>query len=635
VADNTPTENGQPREAKVARTYPRPPGAEAMESRLRSESQDVHGHAVVEPFAPRRRLELAWRMTAWIAGLFLLLVGVTMIFDDGRIRRDDPLKSARLKAYHDQLRLDPANEKLKDEIRQLDLKLRARYFGHLSRKESGVYLLLGGATLFVAAMVQIGKLNRRLPIPGPKADASAFAIQTAKMSRWVVTASGAAIGLFLLVSSFSLTTALPRRTAQIEKLLGTGAHGTAVSDSASAEELNHNWAQFRGPNGAGIALFATTPTTWDVKTGAGVAWKVPAPAGCYNSPIIWHDRVFFSGASESERTVFCLDATTGQTLWRESVAGIAGSPKPKSDAPASSNYANSTMATDGRRVYAFFGNGDLAAFTLDGKPAWSKVLGPLKNAYGHAASLTIWHEKLILQLDQGEPEQAKSKLYAFDSRTGQILWQRPRKVGSSWATPIVIEAAGKPQIITLAVPWVIAYSVADGTELWRVEGLNGEITPSPVFTGGLVIVASPSEKLLAIRPDGSGDVTKTHIAWTTEENVPDITSPVCLGEMVFTLTTPGVLSCLNATDGKKQWEHDFEMEFHCSPSIAANRLYLFSMKGTAITVEAARQFKEMFRTEMDDVFDASPAFGENRIFLRGATNIWCLGSTAQKLAKKE
>src|SRR5262249_12527650 len=153
---------------------------------------------------------------------------------------------------------------------------------------------------------------------------------------------------------------------------------------------------------------------------------------------------------------------------------------------------------------------------------------------------------LIVQLDQGETDERKSKLYAFNGATGAILWQRQRSVPNSWATPIVITAASKSQIITLGVPWVISYFAADGTELWRAEALGGEVTPSPIFASGLVCVASPNEKLLAIRPDGQGDVTKSHVAWSSEENVPDITSPASNGELAFALSTPGTLTCYDA-----------------------------------------------------------------------------------------
>jgi outer membrane protein assembly factor BamB len=402
-----------------------------------------------------------------------------------------------------------------------------------------------------------------------------------------------------------------------------------ASDAASPEELRQHWPRFRGADGGGVSMLTNAPVTWDPKTGAGIAWKVPVPASGFGSPIVWGDQVFLSGGDAKKREVFCLDGKTGQTLWRQPVASVPDGPAQAAEVPESTGYAASTMATDGRRVYVIFANGDCAAFTLEGKPAWSKSFGALKNPYGHATSLATWQDRLIVQLDQGDTEENKSKLYALDGRTGQIVWQRPRKVGASWATPIVIEAAGKAQVITLAVPCVISYAATDGAELWRVECLNGEITPSPVFADGLLFVASPSEKLLAIRPDGQGDVTKTHVVWTNEDNVPDVTSPTSNGELVFAVTTSGMLTCLDAKDGKKQWDHDFETECHASPSLAAGRLYLFSQKGTAVVVEAARQFKELFRTEMGDGFHASPAFAQDKIFLRGLTNVWCVGKAGK------
>ena len=241
-----------------------------------------------------------------------------------------------------------------------------------------------------------------------------------------------------------------------------------------------------------------------------------------------------------------------------------------------------------------------------------------------ASSLAIWHDRLIVLLDQGEAEDGKSKLYALDGRTGQSVWETPRKVGSSWASPITFEAAGQAQVVALSIPWAISYNLTDGSELWRVECLNGEVTPSPVFASGLVFVPSPSDKLLAIRPDGHGDVTKSHVAWSTEENVPDVTSPVSNGELIFTLTTPGLLTCFDVKTGKKLWEHDFEIECHSSPSIADGCVYLFGQKGAAIVVAVAREFKELFRTDMPDVFHASPAFAGNMIIMRGTTNVWGL-----------
>lgn len=567
----------------------------------------------------------AWRLAAWIAGVFSALIGVTMLIGHHSARMDDPLKSPRLKEYKEKLRLDPADEPLKQRIRQLDLQLRQRYFRQLSQKGSGVYLLLGGVVMFVVAVTQSARYQRQLPMPQPKPDDAEQVARSATIARWSVAASGTVIGVFLFIVSLHLGTALPEGPAEVEKLAPTS--GSTAADAASLEALRQNWPRFRGADGSGVSVFTNAPVTWDPKSGAGIAWKTPVPASGFNSPIIWGDRVFFSGGDATRREVFCLDSKTGQLLWRQAVANLPGSAQ-GAEVPESTGYAASTMATDGRRLYVIFANGDCGAFTFEGQPVWSKSFGALKNPYGYATSLATWQDRLIVQLDQGEPEEGKSKLYALDGRTGQIVWQRPRKVGSSWASPIVIEAAGKAQVIALAVPWVIAYAATDGTELWRVEGLNGEITPSPVFAGGLVFVASPSEKLLAIRPDGQGDVTKTHVVWTNEDNVPDVTSPTSTGELVFAVTTSGLLTCFDAKDGKKLWEHDFDMECHASPSIAGNRLYLVSQKGIVVVVEAARQFKEVSRVEMGDAFHASPAFVQDRIFLRGVTNFWCVGRVA-------
>jgi outer membrane protein assembly factor BamB len=567
----------------------------------------------------------AWRLAAWIAGVFSALIGVTMLIGHLSARMDDPLKSPRLKEYKEKLRLDPADEPLKQRIRQLDLQLRQRYFRQLSQKGSGVYLLLGGVVMFVLAVTQSARYQRQLPMPQPKPDDVEQVARSAAMARWSVAASGTMIGVFLFIVSLGLGTGLPEGPAEVERLAPTS--GSAAADAASLEALRQNWPRFRGADGSGVSVFTNAPVTWDPKSGVGIAWKTPVPASGFNSPIVWGDHVFFSGGGATRREVFCLDSKTGQLLWRQAMANVPGSAQ-GAEVPESTGYAASTMATDGRRLYVIFANGDCGAFTFDGKAVWSKSFGALKNPYGHATSLATWQDRLIVQLDQGEPEEGKSKLYALDGRTGQIVWQRPRKVGSSWASPIVIEAAGKAQVITLAVPWVIAYAATDGTELWRVEGLNGEITPSPVFAGGLLLVASPSEKLLAIRPDGQGDVTKTHVVWTNEDNVPDVTSPTSTGELVFAVTTSGMLTCFDAKDGKKLWEHDFDMECHASPSIAGNRLYLVSQKGTVVVVEATRQFKEVSRVEMGDAFHASPAFVQDRIFLRGVTNFWCVGRVA-------
>jgi len=424
----------------------------------------------------------AWRLMAWIAGVFTLLIGLGMLWGHLTTKPIDPLKSPELKTAKENLRENPEDEPLKQEIRRLDLELRQQYFTQLTRTASGAYLLIGGAALFVLAVARARRVPRPVPILQPKADAVETSIRQGSMARRSVALGGAAIGGMLFWISLGMITPL-KPQAGAEGQGGTASAGPPPPDAASAEEMAQNWPRFRGPDGAGIAFWTNLPASWDPKTGEGILWKVPSPTPGLNSPLIWGARVFLSGGDIKERDIVCLDAKTGAVLWRRPIINVPGSPAKVPEVPDSTGYAAASMATDGRRVYAIFANGDLAAVTLDGNPVWSKSFGVLKNPYGHATSLATWHDRLIVQLDQGEADERRSRLYALDGRTGRVIWQKDRKVGCSWTSPIVIEAAGKPQIITLAVPYAIAYAATDGAELWRADCLYGEVTPSPVFCG--------------------------------------------------------------------------------------------------------------------------------------------------------
>jgi len=189
----------------------------------------------------------------------------------------------------------------------------------------------------------------------------------------------------------------------------------------------------------------------------------------------------------------------------------------------------------------------------------------------------------------------------------------------------VVDAAGKNQILTLATPWAISYDAIDGSELWRFGGIGGEPTPSPIFAAGLFFVLSPYEALYAIKPDGQGDVTDTHMAWYSDEWVPDICSPVSDGDLLFSLMTSGLLTCFDVKDGKKQWEHDFGMEFQASPAIAGDRLYLFEETGKVVVLEVSREFKELARSDLGEPVYASPAFVQDLIYIRSTKSLFCLG----------
>jgi outer membrane protein assembly factor BamB len=341
--------------------------------------------------------------------------------------------------------------------------------------------------------------------------------------------------------------------------------------------------------------------------------------------VAWSDTVYLTGADADKREVYAFDAATGRLRWRQPADGVPGRPVPSPKVTKDTSYAPSTAATDGQRVAAIFVNGDLVCFSADGKRLWGRSLGVPDNHYGHGSSLTFHRNLLLVLFDQGDEEAQKSRLLALDFATGRTVWQGKRPGGASWSTPIVFEAAGKTQVVGGGNPWLEAHDVADGSELWRAKQ-NGEIAPSPVFADGRVFVVNPSDSLIALRPDGRGDVSKTHRAWRAEDGIPDISSPLADGRRVYLLATPGLLTCYDAASGAKRWEHDFELECNASPALAGDRVLIFTLKGVGIAVAAADEFRELGRSDLKEPVHASPAFLGNRMFVRGKKTLFAVGN---------
>ena len=567
-------------------------------------------------------------LTAWIAGMFSLLVCGTMAYEHSVAGTNDPWKSPQLHALIEKLAAEPKNEALQREIRQLDLNLRRDFRHRLALDKTGAWLLLGGVLAMVLTAGRAAALNQTVPLPQPKPDAGEQFRKMASRARWSVACVCLVAGGSLLMIRLDNASVLPADPAAWGAVAVRPAASEAqVEDVASVAQFQTNWPRFRGWDGSGAV-------GWELKTAPEILWRsaVPAPGHC--SPIVWGDRVFISGGTAERREVFCYNASSGALLWQRAIENVPGSPVKAPDVPEDTGWAASTMATDGRLVYAIFAYGDLGALNFDGSVAWTKYLGPLKNSYGYATSLAVWANNLLVQLDSGDTRAEGSKLISLQGASGRVLWERSRPVPASWATPIVIEALGKPQIITLGNPWVIAYSLAGGNELWRAQLLESEVVPSPVFAGGHVFVVNPGSKLMALRPDGAGDVTKMQVAWASQENVPDIASPVGNSEFIFTVTSGGVATCFGANDGRKIWETNLDTEVQASPGLMGGRLLVLGGKGTLVTLQAGGQCHELGRTELPDKFDASPAFANGHVFLRGVTNLYCLGPAGAKPTKQ-
>lgn len=583
---------------------------------------------VASPPGGAARNPAAWLTRAVrVTGAFALFMALALLVQHFLSRSADPWKSPALAKLHETLRAAPKDDGIKEQIRTLDLRLRQRYFRHLDATRTGAWLLLATAAAFFAGARVVTAVRARPHFPRPEVDPAARQTRAVAGARVAVLIAASLFGLGLAGLTLTRSTPLPQETDAIDKFLAklAGAEDESAAAPPDPAEFLANWPRFLGPTGNAFTTNSALPLFWDIGTGSNVVWKTAIPTTGFNSPIVWSNRVFLSGGDSTQRVVCAFDLASGALLWRQPVVNVPGSPTQLPKIPESTGFAAPTMATDGRRAFAIFANGDLVAFRFDGALAWARNLGLPKNHYGHATSLALWQTHLVVQFDQGDAEQGQSRLYAFDCATGRPLWERTRPVGESWSSPIVI-ATTPPQIVALGGQWAIGYGLGDGAELWRADLLVGEVAPSPIFVNGLVMVPSPTDKLVALRPDGKGDVTKTHVVWTAEDNLPDIGSPASNGALVFIVNTSGVLTCYDAKTGKKQWEHELEFEVNASPAIAGPHLLVLGRTGAAVIAEAAAtEFKPVARLELGEPVYASPALVQNRLVVRTARTLLCLG----------
>lgn len=560
-----------------------------------------------------KKVSWSYQTALWsavVSGVFSAIVLVLLVVNYLQIKVLDPVRAERLEMMKLTFIAQPQNTELLSRIRQQDFDIRRDWIRRQHIQRRGGYLLLGGLAVCVVGLKWTATLRKKLPIPGAVGDKQAQQVREAAMARWAVTAG---LGLF---SVAALVIAL---TPQIDL-----AEDVAPS-YPSEEEVNKNWAGFRGPGGSGVSAYTNIPVKWNGKTGEGIIWKTKVPLRGHNSPVVWAGRVFVSGAKKSKRQVYCFDALTGGLLWTGDVTGTVTSSAEAVDVMEDTGYAAPTVATDGRRVYAIFANGDVGCFDFDGKSLWTKSLGVPDSTYGYASSLTMYRNLLLIQYDQGMAEDAKSRMIAVDGFSGRVVWEVKRPVAGSWTSPIVTKVGEQYQLITCSDPWVIGYNPATGAQLWQAECGGADVAPSPIYAGGLVFAVSPYEHMVAIRPDGQGNVTETHVAWSAEDGIPDICSPVSNGELVFLLHTAGTLTCYQCADGKILWEKDLDTSFNASLSLVGNKIYLLSTKGVMFIAEVGTGYREVARCELGEKVQASPAFVDGRIYIRANKNLYCIG----------
>ncbi|MFC1553695.1 PQQ-binding-like beta-propeller repeat protein [candidate division KSB1 bacterium] len=403
-----------------------------------------------------------------------------------------------------------------------------------------------------------------------------------------------------------------------------------------------NWPQWRGPIMTGAAPDGNPPTEWSEQQ--NIRWKTELPGKGFATPIVWENTIFVtagvsSGTSssagrESRQTtqpvkymVLAIDRATGRIKWER----VAKEEIPHEGQHNTTTWATASPVTDGERVYAYFGSRGLFCYTMDGDLLWEKDFGDMNKhmQFGEGSSPALYKDHVIINWDH----EGQSSIVALNAKTGEEVWRMNRDEGTSWMTPIVVEVAGKPQVITSATSKVRSYDLATGELVWESDGLTRNVIPAPVEADGIVYVMSgySGNKLLAIRLEGAkGDINGSpSILWSyTERNTPYVPSPLLLGDMLYFLrSNNGFLTCLDAKTGQPHYENqrlDGISGVYSSPVGVNDRVYVLGRDGVTLVLSNGSEFNVLTKNTLDDQFDSSPAIAGDEIFLRGYQYLYCI-----------
>jgi outer membrane protein assembly factor BamB len=388
-----------------------------------------------------------------------------------------------------------------------------------------------------------------------------------------------------------------------------------------------DWPEFRGPDGQGHGKESGLPVVWG--PARNVTWKVPVPGKGWSSPIVWKGRVYLTTAVSApdgppdalSLRALCLDSATGKTIWDQEVfREVPGSPRPH----RKNSHASPTPLTDGQRLYVHFGYQGTACLDLEGKVVWENRELRFTPVHGSGGSPVLFDDLVIFSGDGSE----QRFVAALEKATGKVRWKTdrpgdpPRKF--SFSTPLVIDFEGRKQLISSASDMVLAYNPATGKELWKVRYDGYSVIPRPVFGHGLVFVCTGFNvpTLLAIRPDGTGDVTDTHIAWSMKRGTPHTPSPLLVGDDLYMISDTGTATCLDAKTGEVHWQERIGGNFSASPLYDDGKIYLQSEDGVGTVLAAGKTFKRLGRNSLGERSLASPAAAEGALFIRTEKHLY-------------
>ena len=383
------------------------------------------------------------------------------------------------------------------------------------------------------------------------------------------------------------------------------------------------WSRWRGPSGQGLVAGTGYPDKWSATE--NVLWKKPLPGRGNSSPIVWGDRILLTTAYDGGRrlSLLAFRRSDGSLLW-ESFAPEG----PSQSAHPKNGHASATPVTDGERVYVSFGPRGLLAFDLDGKLIWRQNLGQMDAYHGTAGSPLLYKDRIILYQDQ----YSDSFIAAFDARTGRQLWRTRRDASVGWGTPIAVRVGDHDEIIVNSQQRVHAYDPDTGRELWRCSGSLYEVIPTPVVGYGMVFCSSGrAGPTLAIRPGGRGDVTNTHVAWSSPRGSPFVPSPILYGEHLYLVNDmASIVTCLDAKTGRLVWQGRLGMArregFSASPVAVDGKVVFTNDDGETFVLRAGPTFQLLHVNQIGEPTLASPALVDGRWYIRTARSLYAIGN---------
>ena len=407
-----------------------------------------------------------------------------------------------------------------------------------------------------------------------------------------------------------------------------------------------NWPQWRGPQSTGTAPDKNLPTEWSATK--NVAWKTAIPGKGYSSPIVWGNRIFLSTSIEGDVIpgrdkgkhhklegadfvhpdaigydhkqtvkVLQLDAQTGKILWERTIFDGA----PFESWNRAGSFASLTQVTDGTYVFTALGPDGVFAHDFQGRQIWKADPGQYGSlGVGYGASPLLYDNLLILQTDDDEGQ--LSSIFALDKKTGKEVWRTKRPTTLGWASPVIARRAGRDELLTSGLEFVISYNPKTGEELWRTKGLENNAVATPIVLGDMVYFSAgyPAKKTLAIRLGGSGDV-----AWTYTKGTGYTPSNIGYGDFLYLITDKGILSCLDAKTGDVKYDNGrppTPARYSASPVAFDGKVFITSEDGDTHVIQAGPEHKVLGTNSLDEPVLASPAIAGGSVYIRGAKNLY-------------